>query len=284
MKKTILFFFSICIASLALAQHPTAKKNHIENFENFTLYVVLNGSNASHYDNTMREVIRRNWRVTKYDFITQDEFELKRTEEKTAFLIMHENIFAKDKNNVSYDFLSIIIGGNFVSLNAMPEVCTFPLKYSEANENEMLHKLAVIVGFFNQHIKNVMQNPKLLKDKQYKYYTKMKKSIAKKTTYLIADEQIDNLNTAQRIRPYFKGKIVIMGQEELANLVKKRAPNVVFLHRVAPESTSTANQRCYTIFMGTDNTLYYFDFHKVTSKDNNGLTIKHWKLLASFTN
>ncbi|HOS84622.1 MAG TPA: hypothetical protein PK199_06870 [Bacteroidales bacterium] len=283
MKKVVVLVVSICLAFVTFAQRPTAKKAQIANFENFTLYVVLNQNPTSEYNDMIREAVRKSWRVSKYDFITQSEFETKRTEENSAFLVTNEISFPKDKNVIQYDFISIILGGNFASYQVMPEVCTFPLMYTDTDEGDMLYKLPVVIGFFNQHVKNILVNPKLLKDKKYKYYTKQKLSIAKKTLYLIAEEQLPEFDNAQKIRPVFKGKVVMIGQEEMANLIKKRATNVVFLHKVGPADASAQGSRCYIIMMGTDNTLYYFNYHILSAKAPNGISPKYWKIFVSHT-
>lgn len=284
MKRIILVAVSMCVAFASYAQRPTAKKAQVANFENFTLYVVLNENPTSDYNNMIREAVRKSWRVSKYDFITQSEFESKRTEENSAFLVTNEIRFPKDKNVVPYDFISIILGGNFASYQVMPEVCTFPLMYTDGDEDNMLYKIPVIIGFFNQHIKNILVNPKLLKDKKYKFYTKQKLSIAKKTTYLLAEEQLPDYDNAQKIRSVFKGKVVMIGQEEMANLIKKRATNVVFLHKVGPADASMQGSRCYIIMFGTDNTLYYFNYHILSPKAPNGISAKYWKIFSSHVN
>jgi hypothetical protein len=284
MKRILIIIASMCLSLVVFAQRPTAKKAQVANFENFTLYVVLNQNPTSGYNEMIREAVRKSWRVSKYDFITQSEFDSKRTEENSAFLITNEIRFPKDKNVVPYDFISIVLGGNFASYQVMPEVCTFPLMYTDSDEDNMLYKLPVIIGFFNQHIKNILVNPKLLKDKKYTYYTKQKLSIAKKTLYLIAEEQLPEFDNAQKIRNVFKGKVVMIGQEEMANLIKKRATNVVFLHKVGPSDNSMQGSRCYIIMMGTDNTLYYFNYHILSAKAPNGISAKYWKIFSSSVN
>lgn len=284
MKKVLILIVSVCITALAYGQRPTAKKAQVANFENFTLYVVLNQNPTSGYDDIIREAVRKSWRVSKYDFITQSEFESKRTEENSAFLVTNEIRFPKDKNVVAYDFISIVLGGNYANYQVMPEVCTFPLAYTDVDEDNMLYKIPVVIGFFNQHIKNILVNPKLLKDKKYKFYTKQKLSIAKKTFYLIAEEQLPEYDNAQKIRTAFKGKVVMIGKEEMANLIKKRATNVVFLHKIGPTDNATIGSRCYLIVMGTDNTLYYFNYHVLSAKAPNGISAKYWKIFASHIN
>lgn len=284
MKKYVVFFASILLFFNSFAQRPTAKKDQMANFYNSTLYVVTDDNPTSEYNSEIKEVIQKNWRVTKYDFISMSEFESKRTEAGSAFLVVTESRFEKDKTVIGYDFISILLGGNYPSVNEMPEVCSFPLNYSDGDDDDAVYKLPVIIGFFNQHVKNIQENMKLLKDKKYTYYTKQKKNIAKKTFYLIADEQLPELNTPQKIRPFYSGKITIIGQDELANLIKKRATNSVFLHKVGPADKSVTGTRCWIIVMGTDNTLYYFKQHVISESKPNALTPKHWSTFASFVN
>jgi hypothetical protein len=284
MKRSLILLACIFAFATSFAQRPTAKKDQFANFLNSTMYVVTDNNPTSEYNEMIKECVRKSWRITKYDFIDQSEFESKRTDPNSSFLIVSEVKFPSEKNVATYDFISIILGGNYPSINEMPEVCTFPLNYTDAGDDNSVYKLPVIIGFFNQHIKNIQENPKLLKDKKYKFYTKQKKNIAKKTFYLVADEQLPDLNTAQKIRPSYSGKIVMIGQDELANLIRKRATNVVFLHKVGPSDPALLGTRCYIIVMGTDNTLYYFNYHKISASAPNGLTAKLWSVFASFVN
>lgn len=284
MKRSLILIVSFVIAVSAFAQRPTAKKDQMVNFYNSTLYVVTDDNPTSEFNSVIKEVIQKNWRITKYDFISMSEFESKRTDANSSFLVVTESRFAKDQTVVGYDFISILLGGNYPSINEMPEVCSFPLNYSDGDDGDAVYKLPVIIGFFNQHVKNIQENSKLLKDKKYKFYTKQKKSVAKKTFYLIADDQLTDLNTSQKIRPYYSGKITIIGQDELANLIKKRATNSVFLHKVGPVDAAVQGTRCWIIVMGTDNTLYYFKQHVISASKPNALTVKHWNLFATFVN
>lgn len=284
MKRSIVLIVTIAAFLTSFAQRPTAKKEQLANFANSTMYVVTDDNPLSEYNGIIKEVIQKNWRISKYDFISYSEFESKRTDPNNTFLIVTETRYPKDETVVGYDFISVLVGGNYPSVNEMPEICTFPLNYSDGDDGDAVYKLPIIIGFFNQHIKNMQENPKLLKDKKYKFYTKQKKSIAKKTFYLIAEEQLPDYNTAQKIRPLYSGKIVIMGQDELANLIKKRATNSVFLHKVGPTDANVVGTRSWIIVMGTDNTLYYFNKQIVSPSTPNAISPKQWKLFGSFVN
>jgi hypothetical protein len=106
--------------------------------------------------------------------------------------------------------------------------------------------------------------------------------MAKKTLYLIAEEQLPAFNTVQKIKAVYKGKTVFLAQEELANLLRKRAINVAFLHKVAPlDKEKEQGVRCYVIFMGTDNALYYFGYHTISEKEGSGVTARIWKAIVA---
>ncbi|MDR2962863.1 MAG: hypothetical protein LBU90_04405 [Bacteroidales bacterium] len=281
MKKLTILVCALLCAITALAQRPTAKKTQLPAFFASTLYVVTNNNPLSEYNEMIKEAVQKNWRVTQFDFISLAEFEQQRFDATKSFMIYSETTFPKDKNPIPFDILSIVLGGNYASVEQMPEVCSFPICVSESDGSDAYYKLPIIMSFLNQHVKTLQTNSALLKDKKYAYHVKQSGSMAKKTLYLIEEEQLPEFNTAQKIKALYKGKVVFLAQEELANLLRKRAINVAFLHKVAPLSNEIMGARCYIIFMGTDNALYHFGWHTISEKEGNGVTAKIWKTLAA---
>lgn len=282
MKK---FFILSCavLCSIALfAQRPTAKKSQLPAFFNSTLYVVANPDSFNDYNERIKEAVQKNWRVTQFDFISAAEFEQQRLDPQKSFLIYSETTFPKDKNQIAYDFLSIVLGGNYATVEQMPELCSFPICVSESDGDEAYYKLPIIIGFLNQHVKTLQTNTAILKDKKYTYHSKQSGNLAKKTLYLIPEEQLPEFGTVQKLKAVYRGKTVFLAQEELANLIRKRAINVTFLHKVAPlNSEIEQGARCYIIFMGTDNALYHFSYHIIGKKEKNGVTARIWKSIVA---
>ena len=163
MKKTITIIVCSLFVSFAFAQRPTAKIDQVKAFFNSTLYVVTDENPLSEYNAVIAKAMEKNWKITNFEIINYTDFESKRLDSKNSFLLLTEVMFPKDV--AKYDFLSILIGGNYPSVNEMPEICTFPIGYSDADEDNSAYKIPAIIGFFNQHIKNIESNPKLLKDK-----------------------------------------------------------------------------------------------------------------------
>ncbi|MDR0941915.1 MAG: hypothetical protein LBM68_06790, partial [Bacteroidales bacterium] len=205
MKKLLILACAL-LSSVALsAQRPTAKAKQLPAFFASILYVVTNNNALSEYDESIKEAIQKNWRVTQFDFITQAEFENQRFDPTKSFLIYTETTFPKDKNPIAYDFLSIVLGGNYAAVEQMPEVCSFPVCVSDSDGEEAYYKLPIIVGFLNQHVKTLQTNSAILKDKKYKWHVKQSGNMAKKTLYLIAEEQLPAFNTVQKIKAVYKG-------------------------------------------------------------------------------
>ncbi len=282
MKKILIIATALICSAAVFAQRPTAKAKQLPAFFNSTLYVVINSNPLSEYNAAIKDAIQKNWRVMQFDFISQAEFEVQRTDPSKSFLIYSETTFPKDKNPIAYDLLSIVLGGNYALVEEMPEVCSFPVCVSESDGDEAYYKLPIIIGFLNQHIKTLQTNPGILKDKKYTWHVKQSGNMAKKTLYLITEEQLPQFNTAQKIKAVYRGKTVFLAQEELANLLRKRAINVAFLHKVAPINAETEiGARCYIIFMGTDNALYHFSYHTISEKEENGVTARLWKSIVA---
>ena len=295
MKKLGLIVSGILVALSSFAQRPTATLTQVNDMvQNATLYVVLEDSPLSDYNPEIRKAAESGWSLTPIRFIhlgDLDDTKLKNP--NNAFLTQVTMKFEEDKDSVKYTFLSLLIGGEYETINDLPEVCTFPLCYEGSDEDEMAFKLPAIVAFFNKHVQAIQSNAALLKDRNYNSYTKQKKSIEGKTIYLIADEQIPSLNEASEISAInpLATVSIIEDRTQLEKIIRRKEQNALFLHVARAdwemvEKGEMIPGRCYKVLMDVEGNLYYFAFHKMSgnaSPDLNGMQAKDWKALATYT-
>ena len=76
-------------------------------------------------------------------------------------------------------------------------------------------------------------------------------------------EELDNdVNTLDKIKQFYSGKVVISSDVEIEKVIQDKDPNAVFLHKVGP-SKDDDKMRIYKVILGAaDGKLYYFDYHK----------------------
>lgn len=282
MKKLGVLFAGILCSMSLLAQRPTATINQVNDFvANSTLYVVLTENPLSDYNSEIRKAVEKNWNVTTWKTVYMSDLESKLTNPQNAFLIPVSMQFEEDKDSVEYTFISLLLGGEYETINDLPEVFTFPFSY-DGGEDETTYQLPAIINFLNQHVKNIQNNPKLLKDRKFTNYSFEKKSIANKTIYLIKDEQDPAFDEEKEIQAVFPStSIVFTDQMTLEKIIRRKEANALFFHIIRPTDEDMIPGRCYTILLSTDGTLYYFGFHKITDKTPAGVNAKDWKTIST---
>lgn len=273
--KQILTFFLVISTTFAFAYRPSATQEQVTAFFSTKTYIIKQDDLLGEYNSFMQKALKENWDLTKYEFITMEEFETKRLDEKNSFILMSQLNFPGDRVLASYDYISIIMGGNYDDIDIMPELCSFPLAYTDNSDKSMAH-IPAIISFMVQHIKNMKTNPKLLKDRRYKFYTNQKKTIAKGTIHLILEEQTKSFNTDKKIKVIYAGKVTFVDEAFIKSAIERKDKSVLFLHKISSEENFPGT-RCFTIIMGADGTLYYWKFHELTGHTNNGLTENEWK-------
>lgn len=296
MKRIFTLVLSVIASVTMFAQRPTATINQVNDMlQGATLYVVLDNNPINDYNSEIRKAVEKNWTLTPFKFIHLDVLDSTKLQNpKNAFLTPVTMVFGEDKDSVKYMFLSLLIGGEYETINDLPEVCTFPLCYEGSDEFEMTYKLPAIIAFFNKHVQTIPSNPALLKDKKFASYTKKKKNISRKTIYLVKDEQsplFDEASEISAINPLAKVS-VCEDRDALEKVIRRKEANTLFLHIVGWTDEEMVQNgemipgRCYKILLDTEGNLYYFAFHKMggnASPNLKGMQAKDWKTLATFT-
>lgn len=298
MKKLLFFLAGVVMSMTSFAQRPTATLAQVNDMvQNATMYVVMEESPISDYNAAIRRAVEKNWTLTSFKFIHLSDLDSTKLQNPAnAFLAPVTMQFGEDKDSVKYTFLSILIGGNYETINDLPEVCTFPLCYEGADEEEMTYKLPAVVAFFNKHVQNIQSNPKLLKDKKYTTYNKQKKNIYDKTIYLIKYEQNPSFDEVAEIKAINPNAIVSIEESQssveksLSNSSRKKDAGALFIHVVWPSDADMVQEgemipgRCYKVVMDMEGNLYYFSFHKMNGNALLfGMNAKDWKTLVGFT-
>ncbi|MBP5583247.1 MAG: hypothetical protein J6X43_04755 [Bacteroidales bacterium] len=172
MKKLVCFVIGILAGLGVFAQRPTATLEQVkELIAGKSLIVVFDENPMNNYNAEIRKAVEKNWTLTTFRFMHLGDLDSTKLQNpNNAFLAPVTMSFGEDKDSVKYTFLSLLIGGQYETINDLPEVCTFPLCYEGSDEDEMTYKLPAIVAFFNKHVQNIVDNPALLKDKKYTTY------------------------------------------------------------------------------------------------------------------
>jgi len=280
MKRITAGFVFIGMCGIALSQNYVPSQEDIKAFFTTKTLVVLEDNPLMEYNYIIKDIMKKEWNVTEYDFISSGEFEEKRKDPQYSFLYMARVMFESDKTDASYRFLHLSLGGDYFRLNEMPDLVSVPLAYYDVEEENYSYKLALLVRFMQNHVRLISEHPEVISANVFKHYNDNIKDIRDKTLYILESELSSEVNSAARIKKVYPYKFKIATREEIAEAIDNRDPDVVFLHKVGPEGTKQ-HARCYKVIIGAaDANFYYFDYHTVSDKSPDGFLEEDFKKLV----
>jgi len=280
MKRILTGFICMVLGGIAVSQSYVPSSEDIKAFFTTKTLVVLEDNPLMEYNYIIKDIMKKEWTITDYDFISSGEFEEKRKDPQYSFIYMAKVTFESDKTDAIYRFLHLSLGGDYFRLNEMPDMVAVPLSYYDVEEENYSYKLALLVRFMQNHVKLVSEHPEIISANMFKHYNDNIKDIQDKTLYVLESELSGEVNSAARIKKIYPYKFKIATREEIAAAIEERDPDIVFLHKVGPEGTKT-NARCYKIIIGAaDANFYYFDYHSVSNNNPDGFLESDFKKLV----
>lgn len=285
MKRSIVKFSGVLLilflAAPLYAQSNNATEADLERFFETKTLVVLDDSPFSEYNFYIKEVVENEWTVTDYEFIPFKEFEEKRMDPQYSFLKASDVTFEKDKLMARYKFLMLSMGGNYRHVRLMPDIAGVPIGYSSVEPEEYMYKVTSLVRFLQNHVLLLKEDPDLLDDQNLDYYNENLENIHNKTLYLLKEEMSSEFDTPREVADVYPYEFKFVSKEDIKKAIEEKDPDVVYLHKVGPQSTRI-KARCYKIIIGAaDAKFYYFDYHMIKpGKKPDGLLKKDFKKMS----
>ncbi len=280
MKKTLILLLVWLSSTCLWAQKEVSSAEVIAQFKKSTTLVVLDKNPLMRYNFKIKEVVKKFWNITNFQFITAEEYDKKRMSDQYSFITFDQVWFTKDKTQAQYNFLCLSLGGNYKSPTDMPQLCTVPISYFDVDEESYIYKLSSMLQIIQNHIEFLENEPGVSDINIVKKYNKNAYQIKNKTLYVIKDELSRDINSEAKFKKMYPYKFKFVNRETLEEAIDNKAKDVVYLHKVGPEGTKR-KARCYKTMIGTENSkLYYFDYHMINSKTPDGLLAKDLKRIA----
>jgi hypothetical protein len=280
MNKTLFLVCILLSSSTLFAQKHLPSASDYNHFYQTKTLVVLEDNIMGEYNDKIKEAVAQNWKLTNYEFISNKEFEQKKSNANYSFLVRSTVEFNKDKTGAKYNFLSLLLGGPAKEITNMPDLCSIPLSYKGVDEETFTYKLSSFVQFVQNHISLVHKNPKIISENVLHYYNKNNAETKVKTIYLLASELDSDVNTIAEIRKVYPAKVKLVSPDEIEEAIRNKEKDVIFLHKVGPE-TSRNKARCFKILIGAaDAKFYYFDYHMIKGKQTDRFLKSDFKKLA----
>jgi hypothetical protein len=270
MKKTMTVICAVIFMMPLFSQEYLPTRENLAAFFKTKTLVVLDQNPLNTYDSEIMEAMENEWTLTPFEFIKYDEFEKKRKDPQYSFLKLVNITYENDKLNAVYKFLNLSLGGDYFSINQMPDIVSVPVAYNNVDEDSYNYKLGILVRFIQKHVNLINEHPEIISANIFKHYNDNKGDVKTKTLYLIAEELEPVINSRARISKIYPYNFKLVTQEEIKDAITNRDENVVFLHKVGPEGTRL-DARCYKVLIGAgDANFYYFDYHMINDKKPDG--------------
>ncbi len=280
-NRIFILLVGIILTCQLFAQDHVPTTEEFKSFLNTRTLVVMDPNPMSDYNFKIKEVMAKVWNLTKFEFVTQKEFEEKRRDPSYSFLLTTVATYDADKTKARYNFLSLLLGQNTFNVGDMPDLCSIPLSYLRVEDDSYAYKMDAFIRFIQNHVTLMLSDPSLIKSNPLKVYNKNVSSLKDKTLYLVAEDLNTDINTEAKIKKVYPYNFKIVTKEEVMQAIEEKNPDVVFLHKVGPEGTKY-KARCYKIVVGgADSKFYYFDYHMIDAKDKDALLSSDLKKMGS---
>jgi hypothetical protein len=270
--KTKLTVFLLFLSTIIMSgQAPFPNKEEIKQFSASKTCVVLEQDQFSSYNVFIKEAVKKYWTMTPYELIDVKEFNKRRRDPAYSFIVLTQTNYEKDKANTLYNFLNLLQGKDVAKLGELPEICALPLSFAGEDDYEYNYKFGAILLFMQKHAKMISDDPSLTGRKYLKYYNKNIPEVRNKTILIKEEDLSPAISTIDKIKAIYPHNVQIVTEEEIVKAIQEKTPNTLILHKVGPREEKNAGL-CFKMLIGTDDSdMYYYNQHKISKSDPNGL-------------
>jgi hypothetical protein len=280
MNKKIIFIPVLFLIVTSFSPEYVPTPDEVTHFYQTKTLAILEDNPIAEYNFVIQEFMKKEWKLTPYDFIKYSDFEKKRMDPQYSFIMLNEVRFDKDKSLTKYVFISLMLGGSVKIVSNMPDLCPVPLAYAGVDEDSYDYKIQTILRFIQNHVELIHKNSKVIGTNMFKYYNDNMGDVKTKTLYLIPSELAKDCNTEEKIKKVYPYKFKLVSRDEVSKAIDEKDSTVVFLHKVGPEGTRLI-ARCYKVLIGAaDSKFYYFDYHRISDEKPDGFLLSDFKRLA----
>ena len=292
MKTVVSTILALALVSGLYAQTAqkvvNADKSQIEDFFKSKTLVVKDVDPFSGFNSVAPDAVKKYWTITPYDVISAGEFDKMRTDPKLSFIFLSKVQLEKDKKQVYYLYLNVVMGAKVRNLVEMPELLSLPLAYSGVDEESYENKLPLMIRFAQVHLNGLKdaKNPKLLYNlkncgsESQKVKDELQEQLVKEKTLLVVESDLsEQVNTIEKIKEVYPGAVKIVTPEEMIKAIEEQAANTAVLHQVSPSENENKG-RSYCMIFGTDDArLYYYNEQNITQRRPEGMLARDFRLI-----
>lgn len=225
MKKLffIILFLAVRISSYAQLSSIAFNQKKYDNFKNNITCVVKTGRNE--FDQELANVLKEKWKISKYTFITGDEFEVRIKEKSTTFLLFS-------------NFGLVLINGGYPNITYygiydMFAFCPLNNIINEKYPSDIQYRLRNMIESMVRSLELIEENK--LKGNMIseltKKYNENSPSIKNKTLLFCLENMGPNI-TLNDLKDNYPYKFEVVTKEKLAQIIKDKNPNYLYFHHM----------------------------------------------------
>jgi hypothetical protein len=276
-SKKLVASIAIALFSIAtFANSPLATQKQIGMFLNSTTCVVLENE-VNPYNGFIKDAIEKHWKTTPFEFIDETEFEVRRFDSRYSFLVLITNVYDKDPSGVSYNYLSLVLGGNAKNLTSMPELCNIPLQYADDNSMDYSYAIPAIVMFMQKHVKTLEEKRFIISIFGLKYYSK--RGFKGKQLLMNKNKMAPDAYSVEKINTVYPHFVKLLSVKEIEDEIAKNAKNTLFHFHVGPNQNKGVG-KCFEMIFDVEGNLYYYRSRKITNDNQDGFNMKDFKRIS----
>jgi len=294
MNKTLIITVLLSLAMVsnlhAQAKKVTyADKKQIEDFFQSKTMVVLDADAFIGYNIVVPDAVKKYWTITPYEIISSDRFDKLRTDPKLSFIFLSKVQLEKDREEVYYLYMNVVMGAKVGDITDLPELLSLPLAYTGVDEDNYVDKLPLMIRFAQIHLENLKtaKNPRLLYNlsnlgaESQRQKDQTLAQLVKEKTLLVKESDLsEQVNTMEKIQKEYSGTVKIVTSEEIVKAIEEKAPNTAVLHQISPAEDENKG-RSYCQIYGTDDAiLYYYNFQTISQKRPAGMLARDFRLIS----
>jgi hypothetical protein len=272
-KYTLVIFF-IFFSWRVNAGHHMASSKEIRMFGNSRTCVVL-GSGSVSFDLILKEAVMTYWKSTEFEFIDQSTFEKRRFDPNYSFIVLLKAVFKKDPGGVSYNYISLVLGGKATKLTNMPELCSLPLSYAEGSESDFEYVIPAIVRFMQKHMLALDEERLIMRLKGLRYYN-TSTGFKDKELLFNAEMMATDANSPEKIKKVYPYYVKLITVSEIQDEILASPSNVLFNFHVGPGKDSPS-AKCFEMIFDAEGNLYYYNSRKITNDNEDGFNLKDFR-------
>ncbi|MFO8021691.1 MAG: hypothetical protein R6U65_04430 [Perlabentimonas sp.] len=272
-KRFLISLIVLLIVAQARAQAPLVSKQQLGMFLNSVTCVVLE-SDVNPYNVIIKDAVEKHWKVTPFEFIDEEEFEIRRSDTRYSFIVQMKNVFDNDPGGVSYSFIGLVMGDRAKDMTQMPEICNVPFQYSDDNSLDYEYAMPAIVKFMQIHAENLQNKRFWISLRGLQYYNSS--GFKGKQLLMNIDNMAPDAYSIEKINTVYPYYVKLLSSSEIKEQIESNPKNSLFHFHVGPNEDRGVG-KCFEMIFDVEGNLYYYNSRRITNEHKDGFTLNDFK-------